>query len=81
MKQHPWFDGIDWQKVADRTCDPPFKPVAESKVNFEKPLDLVVHLEIDCNEDLDEGLVNKFCSKWIMKEWHEVKVDYDMISF
>lgn len=27
LKQHPYFEGIDWEKVANRESDPPFEPV------------------------------------------------------
>lgn len=26
LKNHPYFDGVDWQQVAERKSDPPFEP-------------------------------------------------------
>lgn len=26
IKEHPWFDGLDWEALASRELDPPFKP-------------------------------------------------------
>lgn len=31
LKQHPFFKGIDWNAVEDKTLTPPFKPVIQSE--------------------------------------------------
>ncbi|ORX46486.1 kinase-like protein [Hesseltinella vesiculosa] len=34
LKQHPWFHGIDWQALVDKTAVPPYKP-STNESNFD----------------------------------------------
>jgi serine/threonine kinase 32 len=34
FKQHPWFRGMDWARLADKEVDPPFVPDSK-KANFD----------------------------------------------
>ena len=33
MKEHPWFEGIDWVKVEAKEVAPPFIPKTSSKID------------------------------------------------
>lgn len=45
LKSHPYFDGIDWDKIAQRNSEPPFEPTEmETKINYD---DILVPLDLD----------------------------------
>lgn len=63
LKNHPYFSGMDWDKVAARKSTPPFQAY-EIQVNEKNPQNIVELLKIDVNDDeLDENLTERFRSK------------------
>jgi len=41
VKNHPFFKGVDWEKMKNRLIDPPFRPRVRDEVdssNFDKAL-------------------------------------------
>lgn len=62
LKNHAYFDGIDWQKVTERKNDAPFEPT-DLKINVKKPLDPVTLFGIDFDDQPIEAFVNKFSRK------------------
>lgn len=44
IKMHPWFKGIDWEKMARKEITPPFKPTVKNA---------------DCTSNIDEIFLNE----------------------
>lgn len=69
MKNHPYFDGIDWDKVAEGKTQRPYEahPIA---INYDKTLDLAEELdgdrdeELDANDELDASVLMRLQSKF-----------------
>lgn len=62
LKSHPFFDGIDWEKVAERKTEPPFEPTEVNK-NLGDPLDSKTLFETEIDEESEAALVEKFRSE------------------
>lgn len=62
LKNLPYFNGIDWDAIYGRKCQPPFEPT-EFEFDERNPIDLVARLNIDVNEKLDEAVLKRLCSK------------------
>lgn len=62
LKKHPYFNGIDWNQVAEKTCKPPFKP-KRIEYDDEERIDLVERLNINANEKIDETILERLRSK------------------
>lgn len=63
LKNHPFFDGIDWQKVAERQNDPPFE-ATELEIKAETPLDPVSLFGIGFDDEPKKFFVKKFQGKF-----------------
>lgn len=61
LKLHPYFNGTDWNEVAQKTSLAPYE--AKETLVEEKALDLVALLKIGVNDDFDEELNARFQSK------------------
>lgn len=59
---HPYFKGIDWNKVVARTSKPPFES-NEIQVNQEYAQNIIEVLKINVYDELEATLVNRFSSK------------------
>lgn len=57
LKNHPFFNGIDWAKVAERTCDPPFAP-NEMQIDEEASLDWDL-LQLDVDNELEAAVADR----------------------
>lgn len=63
LKNHPFFDGINWKMVAENAFDPPYESI-EIQTNLDKPIDLAALLGDGINDELDDTLHNRFRSKF-----------------
>lgn len=63
LKNHPFFDGIDWRKVNDRGYEPPFEPV-ETKINWANGKHITEVLDIDNDDEIDATLIDRFRSEF-----------------
>lgn len=61
VKNHAFFNGIDWEKVAERENDPPYAPT-DLHVTQHTTLDLMAELNIDLDDEIDEYLIQRFSS-------------------
>lgn len=52
LKDHPFFEGIDWAKVANRQCNAPYEP-NEIEINQLAPLNLTELFKSDVDDDDD----------------------------
>lgn len=59
LKGHPFFSGIDWEKVAERTSDPPFEPMG-ADINMGDPFDSDTLYESKIDEDTEAALAEEF---------------------
>lgn len=61
LKDHPYFNGIDWEMVAARQSEPPYEP---NEFHFElgDSVDLEAELEIQPTEELEPSVAEKFKS-------------------
>lgn len=63
MKNLPYFDGIDWEKVAERKNDPPFEPI-QFELNVSSPLDVTKEfVDDDDYSEHELEYLPKFSSK------------------
>lgn len=58
MKNHRYFDGIEWERVANRECEPPFDPPTIQSYE-ENPRDINEALGYGLDQELDEARVEK----------------------
>lgn len=63
MKNHPFFDGIDWKKVADRKMEPPFQP-HPIKINENFSYDLTPLLNIPIDDEFRATVGEQFHCKF-----------------
>lgn len=63
VKNHPYFNGIDWNKVADGTIQRPYE-AHSIEIDYDKPLDLVKELEMDANDTLDASVLKRLRSEF-----------------
>lgn len=63
LKNHHYFDGIEWENVANRECEPPFAPPA-IQLNEENQRDLDEVLGYGVDHELSEAVVEKFRGKF-----------------
>lgn len=61
LKNHPYFDGIDWEKVAARESEPPYEP-SEFHYNLGDPVDLETELKMQTSQELEPSVAEKFKS-------------------
>lgn len=65
MKSHPYFNGVDWGKVAERTFKSPFEP-SKIEMTLNNSTDLIKELKID-GSDIDAALAERFFSEFYGK--------------
>lgn len=58
IKNHPYFEGIDWESVAERKSKPLFDPI-EIQINENDLVDLTTKLNIDVNEEIDGFILER----------------------
>lgn len=63
VKNHPYFNGIDWDKVAEGKGQRPYEahPI---EVDYNKTMDLSEELEMDANDELDASVLERLRSKF-----------------
>lgn len=66
LKNHPYFNGVDWKMVAKRRSDPPYKP-AKRRINLESPFDYLASLKIGTDDMLNGSIIELLRSKFIVK--------------
>lgn len=59
MKNHPFFEGIDWQMVKGENNEPPFAPI-EANIDLGDPLDANTLFESDISEETEAELAEEF---------------------
>lgn len=62
LKNHAFFNGIDWQLVADRRGAPAFE-LKELQINFENELNLTESHDIFFNDHNEASLNKRFPGK------------------
>lgn len=62
LKNHSFFDGIDWASVAQSKSIPTYQPNV-LEIDYDNPIDLALALEISDDDDIDADLVERFQSK------------------
>lgn len=65
LKNHPYFEGVDWEKVAEKKSTPPFEPKKNygSQLNMDNPQELSVVFAEFINDEVDPAVAARFPSK------------------
>lgn len=64
VKNHPYFHGVDWEKVDARESEPPFE-AKEIQSELGDPFDVRAHLKIFKADELEPSVAEKFQS-WLI---------------
>lgn len=62
LKSHPFFNGIDWAKVAER-IDPPFAP-SKIEINDADRMDIRTVRKMNVNNELDVAIAEELRGKF-----------------
>lgn len=58
MKSHPFFNGIDWAKVAERKSESPFEP-NEFQIDNEESLNIREKHKMHLDDELDAAIAEE----------------------
>lgn len=56
LKKHSYFNGVDWEMVAEKRSDPPYEPT-QRRMNLEHPFDYLASRELGTDDMLDESII------------------------
>lgn len=62
LKKQPFFQGVDWHKVADRTSEPPYERT-HVQLNQQQPTDVRALFKINEDDELDAIIAEKLRGK------------------